>query len=99
MAKARKGKSQRETLFEMARGAVSRRAGESLATGLSAAIQSIPGPGALQALQSEVPMLRPVQPPRRRRRRPSDPFDFFGTLFTDPATQGLNPVIALNEMV
>lgn len=45
------------------------------------------------------PLLKPVQPARRRRRRSSDPFDFFGTLFVDPATQGIDPISSMNRTV
>ena len=45
--------------------------------------------GAFTPETTQQPLLRPVKPPRRQRRRPTDPFDFFGTLFTQPATQGL----------
>ncbi len=45
------------------------------------------------------PLLAPTAPPRRRRRRSDDPFDFFGTLFTNPATGGLNPTNLLNETI
>ena len=52
---------------------------------------------------SGFPLLRPVQPPARRRRRSTDPFDFFGTLSLfnpPPATQGLsNPTSLLNQTV
>ena len=45
------------------------------------------------------PFLKPTAPPRRQRRRSTDPFDFFGTLFTAPATAELNPMTLLNQTV
>lgn len=45
------------------------------------------------------PFLAPVAPPRGATIRSSDPFDFFGTLFTTPATSGLNPINTLNKTV
>lgn len=45
------------------------------------------------------PLLRPVKPPRAGMRRSGDPFDFFGTLFTTPATAELNPMSLLNRTV
>ena len=45
------------------------------------------------------PLLKPVKPPRRRAGRGNDPFDFFGTLFTTPATSGLAPIDLLNQTV
>ena len=46
----------------------------------------------------KLPLLKPVQPPKRRRRRSADPFDFFGTLFTTPDTSGLN-ASSFNQIV
>lgn len=43
------------------------------------------------------PLLNPVAPPRGATIRSSDPFDFFGTLFTNPATSGLNPITNFNK--
>jgi hypothetical protein len=45
------------------------------------------------------PLLAPVAPPRGATIRSGDPFDFFGTLFTTPATSGLNPITNLNQTV
>lgn len=36
------------------------------------------------------PFLQPVAPPKGRTFRGLNPFDFFGTLFTQPGTAGLN---------
>jgi len=45
-----------------------------------------------------LPLLKPVAPPRSGTAiRSSDPFDFFGTLFTNPATSGLNPITNFNK--
>lgn len=52
-----------------------------------------------QTSGGQAPLLKPVQPPRRVRRRANDPFDFFGTLFTTPQTLPLNPIAALNQMI
>ena len=73
----------------------------------AAGIGSPPGRFALGAIQEilksgpQLPLLKSVQPPARRRRRSTDPFDFFGTLFNPPtATQGLsNPTSLLNQTV
>lgn len=43
------------------------------------------------------PMLQPVAPPRGATARNRNPFDFFGTLFTTPATAGLDPLTNLNQ--
>jgi len=43
------------------------------------------------------PVLKPVAPPGGATIRSSDPFDFFGTLFTNPATSGLNPITNFNK--
>ena len=45
------------------------------------------------------PALKPTAPPRTGLRRSGKPFDFFGTLFTTPATEELNPMVLLNQTV
>lgn len=45
------------------------------------------------------PTLGLTPPPRGVTARNRDPFDFFGTLFSNPATAGLNPLIRLNQTV
>jgi hypothetical protein len=49
--------------------------------------------------QALAPPLLATPGPRRRRRRTSGPFDFFGTLFTTPQTLALNPIAELNELI
>jgi hypothetical protein len=43
-----------------------------------------------------IPRLRSVPSPRKTVRS-QNPFDFFGTLFTTPATNELNPMALLNQ--
>jgi hypothetical protein len=45
------------------------------------------------------PLLKPIKPPRGAALRSRNPFDFFGTLFTTPATRDLNPMMLLNQTV
>jgi hypothetical protein len=44
-------------------------------------------------------LLKPIKPPRGAALRSRNPFDFFGTLFTTPATRDLNPMMLLNQTV
>lgn len=54
----------------------------------------------LRAMGSaQPPLLGSVAPPRGKTIRSQEPFDFFGTLFTTPATAGLNSMAALNATV